>query len=248
MVGKMQDTCKESTVSPVSAPVENWKEASRNLQTMDRERKEEKDEVENLVEEINKLEELAKISAEVKNAEEAKKFVKAFKELRPQTLKNFEDSHRFLALWNQLHGKGAMVYDIYEAAKEFAADAENAISRLVSEKVVREQWKIWEKDPVMKEKLDTMRKMVKIPPERVVTVDATPASAMTESVTLPSALKNPGVKVAHNFIPSIDGGGKDGDEGRRTLCFNGEGQGNDGEGGLLSVRFRIAEDLTAGEI
>ena len=73
---------------------------------MDRERKEEKDEVQSLEDEINKLKELAQISADVKNAEEATEFVRVFKELRPQTLENFEGSDRFLALWNQLHGGG----------------------------------------------------------------------------------------------------------------------------------------------
>ena len=57
---------------------------------MDRERKEEKDEVQSLEDEINKLKELAQVSAVVKNAEEATEFVRVFKELCPQTLEIFE--------------------------------------------------------------------------------------------------------------------------------------------------------------
>ena len=140
----MQDTSKESVESPVNVPVEDWGEASNNLQTMDRERKEGEDEVQGLEDKINKLKELLKISAEVKDAKGATEFLRDFRGLCSQTLENFEGSDFLMELSSQLHRNGVVGEErrIFEAAKMVMADGENAISRLVSEKLVEEQWKV----------------------------------------------------------------------------------------------------------
>ena len=133
------------------------------------------------------------------------------------------------------------------AAAAIMANAETVMSNLRSEVEMEEQLINWTSNEILGPKVTVLMSKLTTPPRTLVTA---PSSASPSLLSAPastsSVLRSRLNKTPHNDIPRMEGGSEGKVYGNGTvLQFNGEGQGGGGQSVLLSVRFKVVENLSS---
>ena len=185
-------------------------------------------------------------------------FLHNLRELSYETIENLGgESEHLVNLYTRLQTKTKSIpLEVVEnddlcnlAAAAIMAKAETVMRDLRSEVEMKETFVKWTSNKILGPKVAELMSTLTTPPRTLVTaMSSTSPSLLSAPASTSSVLRSRTNRTPHNEIPRMEGGSDGNVCGDGTvLQFNGEGLGGGGQSILLSVRFKVVDELSSGD-